>query len=799
MFMNFLKSAIRNSIRQKGYTFINVLGLSVGLGVFLILIFYIRYEQSFNAYHSKADKIYRIIEKGSTPEAGEVKTIYTNWAMGAAIKEGFPEVEDVARIFIFGGVMHTIQDDRYLERNYYIVEKSYFDVFDHTFIAGDISRDIGNNGVDLVLTASAAKKYFGSENPVDKMVDTDRFGSCRVVAVIEEIPGNSSFRPDFLYLADLSMWNENFQEYFSSWLPRNCGTFLVLKDPSAVSAIMQRKEQFLKSNMGEEWEARDFELQALADVHLRSVDIDTPTQTAKGNQQYLVIFALIAFFVLSIAVINYINLATARSIFRRKEVGIRKVVGASRQQLISMFLVESLLISTIALVVALGLIELGLPWFNELTERNIAIPYMQRPVVLIAVLGVSTLTGLLSGLVPAMIISAFRPGQVLGGHFQKVGNLLSRKVLVVFQFSLSIVLIIATVVVYSQMEYVQNRDMGFDKERKMVIDINSRNVRNSFKAIKNEFASHPDVTSVAAVSRVPGEWKSLPAVGVTRFAGNEPQLMRFMGFDHDGLETLGIKLKAGINFSGNDQLDSLDVLLNEKAVAMLGGDDLIGSKIQFWEDGKPTTYHVIGIVKDFNFESLYQEIGPMVIGSWNNPAGYIDYFVLNTKGDPANVLDHASGVHDKFAPEGSIEYNFLDQQWERYYRDDVKRGTVFALAAGLAIFIACLGLLGLASFATSLRVKEFGIRKVLGATNRQLVFLISKEFLLLVLIGFAIGSPIAYWLMDKWLSSFAYKEGMSFSTFVTTGVVVAAIAVLTVGYKSLNAARQNPVNSLRSE
>lgn len=800
MLKNFLKSAFRNSLRNKGYTFINVLGLSVGLAVFLMLMFYIRYEQSFNMYHTKSDRIYRVIEKGVTPESGEVKTIFTNWAMGGALGREFPEVEGIARVFIFGGAMHTVGEKKFLERNYYVVEKSYFDLFDHRVLDGTVDQQVGNNGVDIVLTEPAARKYFGSTDAVGQVIKSDRFGSCRVAAIVEDVPDNSSFRPDFFYLADINMWSGDYQKYFASWEPRNCGTFLLLKDPSAVSSIMQRKEQFLKNNLGDKWEARDFSLQALSDVHLRSVDIDTPTQNSKGNQQYIVIFGIIATFVLGIAVINYVNLATARSIFRRREVGVRKVVGASRGQLVSQFLIESVLISSIALVAALGLIELGLPWFNVLTERSIEIPYFQQPVILLAIVAISTFTGLVSGLVPSFIVSAYQPGQVLQGHsFQKIGKLLSRKVLVVFQFSLSIVLIIATLVVYNQMEYVQHRDMGFDKERKLVIDINSGNVRRSFKVMKNEFAAHPDVLNVSAVSRVPGEWKSLPAVNVSRNAGEEPTLMRFMGFDPDALTTLGIKLKLGEYFSGNDQLDSLHILLNEKAASMLGGESVVGERVAFTDGDESITYQVIGIVEDFNFESLYQEVGPMVIGPWNNVIMSIDYFVLNTRGDPTAVVEHAAAVHDKFAPEGSIEYNFLDQQWERYYRDDVKRGTVFALAAGLAILIACLGLLGLASFATSLRQKEFGIRKVLGASDQQLVFLISKEFMILVFIGFVLGSPVAYWLMEEWLSSFAYTEGISIATFGLTGLVVAAVALLTVGYKSLRAARQNPVTSLRNE
>ena len=800
MFENFLKYAFRSSLRHKVYTLINVLGLSVGLAVFLLLMFYIGYEQSFNSFHSKADKIYRVVEKNITPDGAETRTIFSNWAMAGALKEEFPEVEAMTRVFIFGGAMHTIGEKRFLERNYLIIEKSFFDVFDHNVLAGSVDGELGNNGADLVLTESTARKYFGDENPIGKVVESDRVGPSRVAAVISDIPLNSSFRPDFLYLANTKMWGDGYQRYFANWEAENCATFLVLDDPSAVSSIMSRKEQLLKDNLGEKWTERDFELQPLSEFHLRSIDIDTPTQTSKGSQQYIVIFAMIAFFVLIIAVINYVNLATARAIFRRKEVGIRKVVGATKGQLLGQFLTESLLIATIALIAALCLIELSLPWFNVLTERNIEIPYLTQPSILLAIVGVSTFTGLLSGLAPALMLSAYRPGQVLQGFaFQKAGKLISRKVLVVFQFSLSIVLIVATMVVYRQMQYVQARDMGFEKERKLVIDINSGNVRKSYLALKSEFAAHADVLSVAAVSRVPGEWKSLPSVGATRIAGETPATMKIMGFDPDGLNTLDIKLKTGINFSGNDQVDSLSILLNEKAAATLGGESVLGENVQLWEEDNATTYKVIGIVQDFNFESLYQEISPIIIGAWNNKHTYIDYFVLSTRGEPANVLDHVSAVHDKFAPEGSIEYNFLNQQWERYYKDDVKRGTVFALAAGLAIFIACLGLLGLASFATSLRIKEFGIRKVLGATDQQLVFLISKEFLVLVLLGFALGSPLAYWLMDKWLSSFAYSQGLSVSTFLLTGLLVTLIALLTVGYKSLRAARQNPVTALRNE
>lgn len=800
MFRNFLKSALRNSVRHRAYTIINTLGLAVGLSVFLLLVFYIRYEQSFNMYHGKADRIYRVVEQGSTPNSEASKTVFTNWAMGGALKQELPEVEEMTRIFIFGGVLHTLGDRKFLERSYYVVEKSYFDVFDHKLLAGDINRPVGNSGVDLVLTETTAKKYFGSESPIGRIVETDRFGPCEVVAVIADIPTNSSFQPDFLYLGDINRWSDGFQRYFASWEQRNCGTFLVLKDEQSVGSVMAKKEALLRTNLGANWQARDFELQPMSDFHLRSVDIDTANQTFKGNQQYIVIFGLIAFFVLAIAVINYVNLATARAIFRRKEVGIRKVVGASRRQLVGQFLVESVLVALVSMVTALVFIEMVLPSFNALTERNIQIPYLQDPAVFVVIVAVSVATGLLSGIVPALIIAGYQPGQVLQGFaFQKTGKLISRKVLVVFQFSLSIVMIIATLVVYNQMQFVQNRDMGFDKERKMVIDINSGNVRRSFKTMKNEFLAHPDVLSVAAVSRVPGEWKSLPAAGVTRVVGEEPTLMRFMGFDQDAIATLGMKLKEGSNFTGNDQLDSLHVLLNEKAVEALGGGPLVGEKIQLWDGEEYTTFQVTGIVENFNFESLYQEVGPLVIGPWNNLIMPIDYFVLSTRGNPEEVLDHATAVHDQFAPQGSIEYNFLDQQWERYYKDDVKRGTVFALAAGLAIFIACLGLFGLASFSTSLRIKEFGIRKVLGASEGQLVLLISREFLWLVIIGFLLGSPLAWWLMDKWLASFAYKEGMSVMTFVATGVSVAFVALLTVGFKSMRAARQNPVKALRDQ
>ena len=799
MFKNFLKAAFRNSLRNKGYTLINMLGLAVGLGVFLLLFFYIRHEQSFNMYNSKAERIYRIVENASSPDAEESKTVFTNWAMAGALKQQFPEVEEVARVFLMGSALNSIGEKRFLERNYYVAEKSYFSVFDHTFIAGDIGGSIGSNGADLVLSESTARKYFGNENPVDQIVETNGFGNCRVAAVYRDTPSTSSFSPDFIYLTDISMWPENFQKRYASWEYRNCGAYVLMKEHKDIATLMSGKEKLLKSNLGAKWETRNFELQPLEDVHLKSVDIATPTQNAKGNQQYIIIFGLIAVFVLAIAIINYINLATARAIFRRKEVGIRKVIGASKSQLISQFLVEAIITSTIALIISLCLIELALPWFNSMTERSISIPYIEQPMILVFLFGISLSTGLIAGIVPAFIISSFRPGEVLHGHFfQKMGNLITRKILVVFQFSLSIVMIVATLVVYKQMKFVQNQDLGFEKERKLVIDINYATVRSNFKAMKSELLAHSDVRSVATVSRVPGEWKNIESVGVTKLAGETPVDMNFMGFDPDALATLGISLKTGEGFTGNDQVDSLQVLINEKAAAVLGGESIIGQRIKINTGDGEFTFQVKGIVEDFNFESLYQEIGPMIIGSWNNGVTYIDYFVLNTIGDPAKVVAHADAVHAKFAPEGTIEYNFLDQQWERYYKDDMKRGAVFAFSAGLAIFIACLGLFGLASFATSLRIKEFGIRKVLGATERHLMILITREFVVLVLMGFAIASPVAYWLMSKWLSTYAYNAGISFNIFLLTGLAVVLVALITVGYKSLTAARQNPVNALRN-
>ncbi len=799
MFRNFLKSAFRNSLRNKAYTLINMLGLAIGLSVFLLLLFYIRHEQSFNMYNSKAGRIYRIVENAGSSDVAESKTIFTNWAMAGALKQQFPEVEEVARVFLIGSALNTIGENKFLERNYYVTEKSYFSVFDHTFVAGDLSRDVGSNGADIVLSESAARRYFGNDNPIDQLVSTNSFGNCRVAAVYKDMPRTSSFSPDFVYLTDVRMWSENAQKRFASWETRNCGAYVLMKENAGTATLVAGKESLLKANLGEKWETRNFELQPLEDVHLKSVDINTPTQNAKGNQQYIVIFGLIAVFVLVIAIVNYINLATARAIFRRREVGIRKVVGASKSQLISQFLIESVIISTIALVISLCLIELMLPWFNSMTERSISIPYVEKPQILAFLFAISLFTGLISGIVPAFIISSYQPGEVLHGHaFHKVGNLITRKVLVVFQFSLSIIMIVATLVVYRQMEFVQNRDMGFEKERKLVIDINYREVRANFKAMKGEFLAHSDVRSVAAVSRVPGEWKNIETVAVTQLAGEEPVEMSMMGFDADALSTFDISLKTGEGFTGNDQVDSLQVLINEKAASMLGGEAIVGQKVRVKYGEDEFTFQVKGIVEDFNFESLYQEIGPMVIGSWNNGVTYIDYFVLSTIGDPAKVLAHADAVHRKFAPEGTIEYNFLDQQWERYYKDDVKRGSVFALSAGLAIVIACLGLFGLASFSTSLRVKEFGVRKVLGATDRHLVLLITREFLVLVLTGFAIASPLAYWLMSKWLSTYAYNAGISFNIFLATGITVVVVALLTVGYKSLSAARQNPVNALRN-
>ena len=516
---------------------------------------------------------------------------------------------------------------------------------------------------------------------------------------------------------------------------------------------------------------------------------------------YIWIFASVALLILLIGAINYINLATARSMYRGKEIGIRKVMGARKLQLIFQFLTESVLTTFLAMGLAFGLVLFMLPTFNEFTGKSLAFTWANASIIWGGAIGTSILVGLLSGAFPAFFLVRFTVLRVLKGGFKssKTGVAL-RQALVVLQFTGTIVLLILTFVVLQQMHYIQTKPLGFDKEQLVVVDINSGAARRSFEAMKTAFQRHPDVRQVSSTSRVPGEWKNIPeAAFYPRSGGKMDSLSsHYFCFDKEALSTFGMELSMGKNFSGNLATDSTHILVNETTVRLMGWEDPVGQQLTTSSAPYPLT--VIGVVKDFHFRSLHEMIGPLVIGYWANTITAIDYFTCRITGKniPA-TLEHLKAVQTEFDPETPLEYHFLDQQIERFYEEEKQAKDILSFSAGIAILIACLGLFGLVAFTVVLRTAEVGVRKILGASFRQLFFLLSKEVLILVLIAIAIAFPLAWWIASGWLSNFAFAISMQAWGFLGVGIFVLLAAFLTVSYHIRKTIAVDPARVLRQE
>ncbi|HSB93453.1 MAG TPA: FtsX-like permease family protein, partial [Flavitalea sp.] len=552
--------------------------------------------------------------------------------------------------------------------------------------------------------------------------------------------------------------------------------------------------------------------QSLKDIHFYSADIDG-FSGKKGNISYIYVFLVVACFIIFIACINYMNLSTARFTNRGKEIAIRKVAGASRSTLIKQFLTEALLVTIFSVLISILFVYYLLPVFNSFTEKQLTFNFNSDYRIWLGIFSVILLVSLLAGLYPALFQSGLNPLSLLKSKIQLgKGNISLRRSLVVFQFIISIVLIAATIIIYQQMQYVNKKDMGFDKDKLVVVDINSGAIRHSSEAVKNEILKLPQVKSVTTTSRVPGEWKTIPSIKVNADASNPANLkdMYFFAVDNQFLTTYNIKLLKGRNFFESGSGDSTSVLINETAARELGITSPLGQAItipavKFGGDNrssleKPFTGNVVGIVKDFNFQSLHDPLAPMVIGFQKNPVHVIDYFTVKLAGgDIQGTVAKLNAIMLGVDKDNLFEYHFLDKQWELLYRDDRIRQIIFLIVSMLAIFIATLGLLGLTIYAAEQRVKEIGIRKVLGANVAGIVLMLSKDFLKLVLIAAVIAIPIAWFFMHKWLEDFAYRIDISWGVFALSAFVALLIAMATISLQVIRAAIANPVKSLRTE
>ncbi len=802
MIRNYFKIAFRALGRNRTFTLINVLGLVIGISFSCMLYVYVVNELSYDSFHAKSDRIYRIVTNDLRDPLNVRKYAITVPPLGKELLDHYPEVENMVRLHQPSGqVAFTMNGANFQERNWLITDPNFFDVFDFEFVAGDKTSAL-KEPFSLVINETMARKYFGEENPLGKVIEQTNFGPVTVTGVLKDHPRNSHLQFDLLFSHVRP--DENWTKYMNGWDNFGAYTYIVLDQHASISGLKQKMGELLEKNLGPFAKLFSVDFQSIEDIYLHSGDIEAGAERDHGQMAYIYIFSTLGIFLLVIACINYINLATSKALARSKEVGVRKVVGAFKNQLVVQFLTESFVVTLISMFLAIGVMDLAFPYFNQITGKDFDITVSGLAEYAVPLLLITLIIGVISGSYPAFYMARLMPVNSLKGKSSgDRGAAALRRGLVVFQFTLTIVMIFSTIVIGRQLNFIQNKDVGFDKEQLLIVDINSGAVRRNFQALKDEYAKIPGVLEVAVSSRVPGEWKQIEEVYVTSAEasalGIDSVRTYFMGFDESMLDTYDLTMVAGKYFPANSLADSTSIILNQTAVQALGLNDPVGANLQIRDNGAIMNFRVAGVMEDFNFQSLHQKIAPLIIGTWNNPVQSVDYFSLKVAGDTEPIIKGATVVHELFDHYTSIEYHFLDQQLNLFYEAEHRAGMIFRMGGGLSIVVACLGLFGLATYNIERRTKELGIRKVLGASNSHLFLLLSSAFTKQVTIAFVIACPLAYYVMKEWLRGFEYRISIDITVFVISGLVAFLIALITISYRSLKAAHSNPLNALRQE
>lgn len=805
--------AIRSLFRNKLYSLINMLGLTLGLTVVILIGLFLLDELTFDAFHEKGDRIVRVIErKGiNTDRPQDFASGPLKLALEA--EQQLPEVESAT--FLNGyGRMLLVNSEK--QNSFYeemlIADEDFLQIFNFPLLKGNPETAL-QEPKTIILSEELAQNLFGEEDPIGKILETDRALNFRVTGVLKDIPGNSHLQFSTLVSSATIKQFSNWERISSSdWNSNFWTTYLLLKSTTDTEALASKITTLVRSQRTPETPESTFELQALKDIHFHSDGFSQDRNSGEGNLSYIYIFGIVGLFILFIASINYINLTTARGISYGKEVGVRKVIGATKMHLVRRFFTESLVLCLTSFIIAINLVSLVLPRFNTFAQKDIQLNLGDSPLLIAFLFGLLLLVSLLAGGYPALYLSRYNPVRILKGRNSSTkGQPSMRKALVVFQYMVSSVMIIGTLVAVLQLNFIRSKDLGFSEEQLLVADINSWRVRSGFDRIKQSYAELPGVTSVSVSSRVPGEWKVIPEVAL-RQAGvaqeDAPEAF-LMGVDEDFVQTFEIELLQGQNFTGDPQTDSTALIINESAAKLLGITKLSDQAVQIpgisfnsqqSQLNNPFNGVIKGIVKDFHFQSLHDKIEPLVLAYRNNPMHSIDYFTARIDMRNAETtIAQMTEILQAVDPSHIFEYHFLDDQLALFYETDRQRSQLFSLAAVFAIFIACMGVFGLAAYTAQRKTKEIGVRKVLGASIPSLIGLIAKEFIRLVLWSLVLAVPIAWWAADAWLADFAYRISLQWWMFALPGVLAVLVTLLTVSSQALKAARVNPVDALRYE
>lgn len=808
MIKNYLKIAFRNLWKRKGFSAINITGLAIGLATCLLIMLFVLDELSYDRFNKKADRIYRV--------DGDIKFGGNHFIlavapdpMGPTLKKDFPQVEQYVRFRSNGGFLVKKGNENVQEDNVVYADSTLFDVFTLPMVDGNAAAALRQPNT-VVITETVARKYFNTSNAAGKTFIINNRHNYTVTGVIKDIPSRSHFSFDFFVsMASLEESRKN------NWVSNNFNTYIVLRegaDPKNLEAqfdalvekyVGPQVKALMSIDMNEFRKSGNYErhlLTPLTSIHLHSNKV--AELGANSSVQYVYIFSAIAFFILLIACVNFMNLSTARSANRAREVGVRKVLGSLKNNLVKQFLTESILISCIALVVALALVAAMLPYFNQLAAKNIKLNLLANPWLLPGLLLLVLITGLLAGSYPAFYLSSFKPIQVIKGKLAagfKTSRL--RSGLVVFQFAISIILIIATIVIYKQLHFIQSHKPGFNRQQVMVIH-NSTPLGNKVKAFREEVVKLPGVDNATISGYLPtNSWRNdNPVFADPTLDQKRAVSMQTWDVDEQYIPTLGMEMVAGRNFSKDFATDSSGIIINEAALRLLGFTDPIGKPLYFMRDlnnkDDVSALHIIGVVKNFNFNSMRQQVTPLAL-MLNAHNGNIA--VRLNSADIHQLVAQIERKYKTMAPAEPFNYSFMDEDFNNLYRTEQRMGVIAVSFSSLAILIACLGLFGLAAYAAEQRTKEIGIRKVLGATVSHITAMLSKDFLRLVVIAAVIAFPVAWWFMHGWLQDFAYRTDISWWVFMMAGIMAALIAVVTVSFQTIKAALSNPVKSLRTE
>ncbi len=801
MLKSYFTIAFRNLAKRKFYAGINILGLSIGLTSCLLIVLYIHHELSYDTMHTKADRIYRVGLKGKISDQ-KIGVTVTPAPLAFTAVEEFHEVENATRILHLFGIQTVRYDETVIvEENVFWADSTFFDVFSFQLLAGDPATALTEPNT-VVLTETMAQKYFGAEPALGKtLLIGDEKVAHEVTGVVENLPSNIHFHFSMLRsMASIEMSRRN------EWFSNNFITYLSLHEGASIESLEAKLPEMVKKYVGpeiqrylgvsfetlaEQGNEYGYLLQPLLDIHLHS-NLSLELEP-NGDSIYVYILGAIAFFIILLACINFMNLATARSANRAKEVGVRKTLGSLRSSLVGQFITESVVLSLMATGLAVLAANLLLPSFGSMAGKEIPFTLFSQPWFLLSLVGLMLLVGVLAGSYPAFYLASFRPVDVLKGKL-KAGTKSSgiRNTLVVFQFFVSITLIICTLLVYRQLEYAQAKNLGLVQENVMVMYGAQRLTDSQQAAFKQALLSESSVVNTSISSDIPPG--SIARTIFERIATQEDASLYTYDVDYDYLPTMQIELLEGRNFSRSFSTDTAAILLNEAAVRALGSENLLNEEVVYTGSGR--TYRVVGIFKDFNFESLRNEIEPLAL-TLSTQGAYLSARI-ESENISATVAQLES-LWSQYAPGQPFQYTFLDDNYEALFRAEQRLGKVFSIFTGLAIAVACLGLLGLATFMAEQRTKEIGIRKVMGASATNITLLLSKDFTKLVIIAFGIAIPVAYSVMQQWLEGFAYRTDISPWVFLLAGAGALLIAWLTVSWQSIKAALANPVDSLRNE